>query len=155
MRTRNGFTFIEFVIIVFIIGLLAMIAIPSFIANVNRANNGTTKANMHEVQAACEGYASQNEGRYTTDPAKIRPFMMHLDNPWTGKPVDLAWDDREDCTYPKGTIVLSLNPDYIRDSNVDIGAGYRIRGVGHDGKFLSLVLKDAGTDTISPGLPQP
>jgi prepilin-type N-terminal cleavage/methylation domain-containing protein len=64
-RTQKGFTLIELMIVVVIIGILAAIAIPNFIAMQNRAKEGSTKANMHTVQLAAEDYGVQNDGLYS------------------------------------------------------------------------------------------
>ena len=63
-RTQKGFTLIELMIVVVIIGILAAIAIPNFIAMQNRAKEGSTKANMHTFQLAAEDYGTQNDGLY-------------------------------------------------------------------------------------------
>ena len=65
-RTQKGFTLIELMIVVVIIGILAAIAIPNFIAMQNRAKEGSTKANMHTLQLASEDYGVQNNGVYAT-----------------------------------------------------------------------------------------
>jgi len=66
MRHReSGFTLIELMIVVVIIGILAAIAIPNFIAMQNRAKEGSTKANMHTIQLAAEDYGVQNDGVYS------------------------------------------------------------------------------------------
>jgi len=65
-RTQKGFTLIELMIVVVIIGILAAIAIPNFIAMQNRAKEGSTKANMHTLQLAAEDYGVQNNGVYAT-----------------------------------------------------------------------------------------
>jgi type IV pilus assembly protein PilA len=64
--TQKGFTLIELMIVVVIIGILAAIAIPNFIAMQNRAKEGSTKANMHTFQLAAEDYGVQNDGVYAT-----------------------------------------------------------------------------------------
>jgi len=65
-RNSKGFTLIELMIVVVIIGILAAIAIPNFIAMQNRAKEGSTKANMHTLQLAAEDYGVTYDGVYST-----------------------------------------------------------------------------------------
>jgi prepilin-type N-terminal cleavage/methylation domain-containing protein len=62
-----GFTLIELMIVVVIIGVLAAIAIPNFVSMQDRARESSVKSNMHTLQLAAEDFLIQAGGCYPVD----------------------------------------------------------------------------------------
>ena len=57
---ERGFTPIEFLIIIAIIGILAAIAIPQFSDYEERAYDSQAQASLHNLLLACKSYWSEN-----------------------------------------------------------------------------------------------
>jgi prepilin-type N-terminal cleavage/methylation domain-containing protein len=63
-KSKKGFTLIELMVVIVIIGILVAIALPNFISAQDRAKVSSVKANMHTVQTAAETYAVDWGGVY-------------------------------------------------------------------------------------------
>ena len=63
-HSESGFTLVELLVVMLIIGLLAAIAIPSFFNQREKANDAQAKENAHTAQVAMETYATDNGGSY-------------------------------------------------------------------------------------------
>jgi len=57
---QSGFSLIELVIVVAIMGLLGMVAVPSFTAIQNKTKNTTFKSTAHTIEMALETYVLDN-----------------------------------------------------------------------------------------------
>lgn len=64
---NKGFTLIELMVVVVIIGILAAIAIPNFISMQKRAKEASVKNNMHTLQLAAEDFSTLTEGIYAAN----------------------------------------------------------------------------------------
>ncbi len=67
-RTQSGFTLIEVMIVVAIIGLLAVIAYPSYLSSLKKGDRASARAGLLEAQQFMERYYSANS-RYSSDTA--------------------------------------------------------------------------------------
>jgi prepilin-type N-terminal cleavage/methylation domain-containing protein len=62
---ESGFTLVELLVVMLILGLLIAVAIPTFFNQKQKANDADSKAMAHTAQTAIETYATDNNGAYT------------------------------------------------------------------------------------------
>jgi type IV pilus assembly protein PilA len=63
-RGQDGFTLIELLVVILIIGILAAIAIPSFLNQKGKAYDASAKELARTAQTTAETYATDHEGGY-------------------------------------------------------------------------------------------
>ena len=63
--SRRGFTFIELLVVVIVLGILASLALPQFVTTVDKRYQREAKDTLYELLAA-DGAYRQEHGAYTT-----------------------------------------------------------------------------------------
>lgn len=76
MKKQSGFTLVELLVVVLIIGILAAIALPNFSGAQKKAKAASIKGNMRTVQIASESYATDSGGIYA--PNATGAFMNYM-----------------------------------------------------------------------------
>ncbi len=69
LRNRKGFTLVEIMIVVLIIGILMAIAVPNFISARTRSQTNTCVSNLKQIESAKEQWAMVNKKGATDTPA--------------------------------------------------------------------------------------
>jgi type IV pilus assembly protein PilA len=62
---EGGFTLIELLVVILIIGILAAIAIPSFLNQKGKASDAAAKTQARTAETAAETYSTDHNGEYT------------------------------------------------------------------------------------------
>src|SRR5690554_4834723 len=130
MKTaQQGFTLIEVMIVVAIIGILAAIAYPSYDEYIKRGNRSEGQAFLSDVAARQERFSSQNNA-YVTDDADIAKLGLSSANSATGKyTISLAAGD--------GGYLLTANQQFgdTKCGNLSLNA-LGVKGRSGTGKTL-------------------
>jgi prepilin-type N-terminal cleavage/methylation domain-containing protein len=81
-KQQKGFTLIELMIVVAIIGILAAIAIPRFAQMLEKSREGATKGNLGSLKSAASIYYGDVQGVWPTtlNSQSVYSFSKYLDN---------------------------------------------------------------------------
>ncbi|MFT5232147.1 MAG: prepilin-type N-terminal cleavage/methylation domain-containing protein [Candidatus Krumholzibacteriia bacterium] len=132
MLKRDGFTLIELMIVVVVIGLLAAMAIPNYMNMQNHAKEASTKSNAHTLQLAVEDYSVRNGGLYSVAPADLTPLLPRqnlMSNSFTGMMSEPRFGAVAGATGEIGIVALIAG---------GVTTGYSISAWGKDNAVLTI-----------------
>jgi len=132
MQSRDGLSIIELLLVVVIIGIIAALSIPNYIAMQARAKEADTLALARVVQLAAEDHAAAHEGVYSDLAADIVPRLpggQLQRNPFTGQ------DTEPQCGQAAATPGQVGIETYLRQG---VPVGYSITAWGKDGQLMTF-----------------
>lgn len=86
----SGFTMIELLVVVLIIGILSAIAIPLFLAQQNRAKDAQAMNELGLAKNALSLWATDHDGTYTTTLADLADYGYSSTEAVSGTAIDIV-----------------------------------------------------------------
>ena len=90
-QAKKGFTLVEVLLVVVILGLLAMVAIPRFVQSGTTAKENACQANVSLLNSQIELYAVTHDNAYPADQAEFGTLILNNRN--------LFPDGAPECPY--------------------------------------------------------
>jgi prepilin-type N-terminal cleavage/methylation domain-containing protein len=132
---KSGFTLIELMIVVAIIGILAAIAIPKFAELIRKSGEGASKGNLGSIRSSLSIYYGDMEGQYPTQLAGLTVAGKYLSAVPNAKTPNYHADSSAEVN---GALV----PATITD-----GGGWAYNNVTTDSNLGNMVINCTHTDT--------
>lgn len=130
----RGFTLIELMMVVVVIGIIVAITIPNYMKFTKRAKEAVVQENVHTIQLAMEAYCVDQLGLYPevadeADLLALMPLGQYPENPFTKAVTTIAWE--QDPANPGDVSIFNLP-----------GGGYMLRAQGSTALMDDIVVGD-------------
>jgi type II secretion system protein G len=120
LRDNRGFTLIELLIVIVIVGILAVLIVPSLISGPARARDSVRKADLRTIKASLESYYNDNNAYPATLEVLTQGTVPYIKT--------LPTDPKTHQNYvyittgnPPNTYILRANLENTNDKDIKSG----------------------------------
>jgi type IV pilus assembly protein PilA len=114
----TGFTLVELLVVVLIIGILGAIAIPIFLGQQSRAKDALAISDLGQARSALIGYSMGKDGVYTTNLNELTDYGYALSTGVDETEITIAIDGISFCieaTSPTGKVFSVTEKSPVHD----------------------------------------
>lgn len=133
---ERGFTLIELMIVVAIIGILAAIAVPKFADLIRKSTEGSSKGNLGSIRSALSIYYGDMEGQYPSSISGLTVAGKYL----AAIPMAKAPNYHQDSAGETGGLL-------VVGSGITDAGGWSYNNVAGDSNAGGLAVNCTHTDT--------
>ena len=143
MKGEKGFTLIELMIVVAIIGILAAIAIPNFLNYQRRAKTAEARTNLGAIRTSQESYASTAD-EYVAAATNPNGNIQSTKRQWTSNVagwIDIGFEPKGDIYFAYSCSGSTVN--FVATAQGDLD---------DDDNSSTYTIDETGTTTVASGL---
>jgi type II secretion system protein G len=127
---KQGFTLLELLIVISIIGILVTVATASYTSSQQKARNSRRMSDIKSIQNAAEQFYADNSSSYPSDQAAFTATTTYLPSGWPQDPKNTSASPRS-YTYthvasPEGFFVCAQMEGAVGNATAADGTGFPV-----------------------------